>query len=512
MMLTPSRRLAVCLALGLFAVLASTASAMDFRGGFETGSTTPWDELQYDSARPLSDSFAIVTSPVRKGRYAARFTATQGYSPGWGEVTELLWGSDETEGSDYWYAWSTMFPPGWTAPYGWGIFAEWHSKYPVPPPLSFDARQDAVWVNVETGLVGSNHSPGFTLQRRILSTLSPGRWNDFVLHVKWSSRREGAIQVWSRVQGQRKFSKRLDISGIPTLQHDAQGPLANYTLFGIYRGSYCGPARTDIVPGCSGVGGRGTQPPSVLYEDSFTRGTGFADVADAAFPDSPPVPSGARLVRRSSSASRSRHRGASLVRLGRFAVVKDSGCAACTVVHRRGGIAAAIGGGADGVDTAYALRRLGGARGWTGPVFLRDVLRVPKGQTLGGNLSVLQMRAPRGALIYELYIAPEDRTIRLFSPAGGLGAAAVNATTGVSVGDGRPHRIEVSAAVDRSVTVRVDGLDRVSIPVLSGARSRPQATLRIGIDHYDASGSAGAVRVFHDSIGLSRANWLGAPA
>ena len=508
MMLTPSRRFAVCLALGVFAAFTPTARATDFRAGFDSGSIEPWSEIQYEFDRPQSESFAIVTSPARKGRYAARFTATQGYSPfGWGEVTELLWGSNETEGSDYWYAWSTMFPLGWRAPYGWGIFAQWHSKYPVPPPLSFDARQDAVWVSVYTGLVGSGGGHSFTLQRRILSTLSPGRWNDFVLHVKWSSQRKGAIQVWSRVQGQRQFSKRLEISGIPTLQHDAQGPLSNYTLFGIYRESYCGPDRTDVVPGCTGTGGRGTQPPSVLYQDSFTRGTSFADVANAAFPDKPPVPLSLRPARKSSSGSTKRARRSAVYRLGAFTAVRDPGCAACSVVRRAGGVTAAIGGGLDTVDTAYARRRLGGADGWSGRVFLRDSFRMPKGQTLAGNLSVLQMRASDGALVYELYVAP-DRTLRLFSPARGLAARSLNVTTGVSVADGRAHRIEVSAAVDRSVEVRVDGRDRVSAPGLSGAPMRTLRYLRVGIDHYDGSGAA--VRVFHSSVALSQVAWLGA--
>ena len=510
-MLRQLRHLVLALALALSLALASAASATDFRAGFETGSIAPWDEIQYEFDRPLSESFSVVTSPVRKGRYAARFTATQGYSPfGWGEATELLWGSNETEGSDYWYAWSTMFPPGWQAPYGWGIFAEWHSKYSVPPPLSFDARQDAVWVSVYTGLVGSGGGHGFTLQRRILSTLSPGHWNDFVLHVKWSSQRTGAIQVWSRVQGQREFAKRFDLKGIPTLQHDAQGPLSNYTLFGIYRGSYCGPDRTDVVPGCTGTGGRGTQPPSVLYEDSFTRGTSFADVANAAFPDRPPVPLSLRPARQSDG----EHKHAShahrktLLRLGTVTTVRDAGCAACSVVRSAAGVTAVIGGGLDTVDTAYARRRLGGAHGWTGRVFLRDSLRMPKGQALAGNLSILQMRDAHSALVYELYVAP-DRTLRLFSPAGGLGAGSVNASTGVSVVDGRPHRIEVSAAIDRSVTVRVGGLDCVSVQALSGAPQRKLRYLRIGIDHYDGTAAAGAVRVYHASIALSREYWLG---
>src|SRR5919201_4009871 len=131
------RRSVLAAALSAAAVLsAQAAGAADFRAGFETRSYLPWNALQYEFDRPVSDSFAIVTSPVRQGRYAARFTVRQGYSPyGWGESTQLAWGSGETEGSDYWYAWSTLFPRDWSEPFGWGIFAEWHSTYANAPPL-----------------------------------------------------------------------------------------------------------------------------------------------------------------------------------------------------------------------------------------------------------------------------------------------------------------------------------------------------------------------------------------
>jgi hypothetical protein len=96
-----------------------------FKGDFETAGWRPWNDLQYEEERPVADSFALVTDPVRQGHFAAKITVRQGYSRwGYNEDSELVWKSGEHEGDDYYYAWSTLFPKTWTAPYGWGIFAQ----------------------------------------------------------------------------------------------------------------------------------------------------------------------------------------------------------------------------------------------------------------------------------------------------------------------------------------------------------------------------------------------------
>ena len=474
--------------------LTAGAPAADFRAGFETGSSTPWDGVQYEFSRPLGESFAVVESPVRVGRFAGRFTVQQGYSPwGWGEATELNWDSGEDEGSDDWYAWSTLFPTTWTAPFGWGIFAEWHSRYPNAPPIAFNARAGGVYLDVNTGALDAKLDPAVSVNRRILGSLSLGRWNDFLVHIHWTSRARGAIQVWTRLQGEQTFRRRVDLHSIPTLQRDSKGPLRIYTLFGLYRASYCGPTRAAIVPGCEGRAPQSAvQAPSVLYEDAFTRGTSRADVLTSAFGDSPGVVAPAAAV----------------IKLGsRPGTVRDSGCSTCHVSAGGDAVDASVAGGLDDRDTAYATRVVGGRRGWSGRVFVRDTIHMPA-EDVNGNLSVLQMRDAKGALVYELYVAPGDKTIHLYSPAGGLGGASINLTTGVSVADGAPHRVEVSARANTSLIVRVDGLDRAVRAGLSGARTAGQRVLRVGIDHYDTGGAGDTVQIQHTAVGLSTRGWV----
>ncbi len=119
------------------------------------------------------------------------------------------------------------------------------------------------------------------------------------------------------------------------------------------------------------------------------------------------------------------------------------------------------------------------------------------------------MRDSSGALVYELYVDGSSKTIRVWSPPGGLGSSSINADTGVAATDGAAHRIEVSARANDSLVVRVDGSDRVSLTGLSGASTGNQATLRAGIDHYDTSGTSDGVTVYHSSVGATTIDWLG---
>jgi hypothetical protein len=194
-------------------------------------------------------------------------------------------------------------------------------------------------------------------------------------------------------------------------------------------------------------------------------------------------------------------------------VVTDGGCGGCAVtVDPDGTLHASIQGGADTVDTAYGTLDFGGPAGLTGGVYIRALVGLATGQMLTANLAVLQVRDADNALVYELYISA-DRTIRLWSPNGGLSAGSFNLSTGSVVpNDGTSTaRVEVSALANTSITVRVDGVDRISIGLPSGATTGNQRFLRVGVDHYDATTANEPVSVRHASVGESQSGWLGAP-
>jgi hypothetical protein len=198
---------------------------------------------------------------------------------------------------------------------------------------------------------------------------------------------------------------------------------------------------------------------------------------------------------------------------GVIGIVTDPGCGGCSVlVGSDGTVQAAIQGGADWLDTAYAVQDFGGSSGVAGMVYVRDLVGLAAGQVLNGNLAVLQVRDAAGVLVYELYLAP-DRSLRLWSPAGGLGAAALNLSTGSVVpNDGSSSiRVEVAALASGSLTVRVDGVDKVSVGALSGATSGNQRFLQVGIDHYDTSSTNEPVAIVHASPAAGQSGWLGPP-
>jgi Polysaccharide lyase len=228
-----------------------------FTGNWETGDSSQWTANQWNRAAPLSEQFAVETNVVREGTYAAKFTVRPGdkFESTSGERSEVYWGgSDESDGQDYWYSWSTLFPTDWTAPAGWGYFIQWHADFlATTPPIAFNAREDSVVIQVNTGPLNSSQTTGtvrYTLP--LLDTLNKGLWNDFVAHIHWSSGNDGAITVWHRVEGETSYTKVLNATGFPTLQVGPDGvPASNYLKLGLYRS-------TDTKV-------------SSLYQDGFKR-------------------------------------------------------------------------------------------------------------------------------------------------------------------------------------------------------------------------------------------------
>jgi hypothetical protein len=239
-----------------------TADGRVFAGDWETADASQWSGNHWDRHFPLSDQFEIVTDPVRQGGFAAKFTVRPGdkFGSTSGERSEVLYtGADEKRGDDAWYAWSTLFPSNWSTPTGWSIFTQWHSYYPVSPPISFNMKGERIQVNLNTGSVDSG-AASFKPVYPITDALQRGVWNDFVVHIVWSGT-NGSLTVWHRT-GTDRFVKRVDATGIPTMQ--VQGGVAsdNYLKIGFYRND--DPSRVNV-----------------LYQDGFSRATNPQALAPA---------------------------------------------------------------------------------------------------------------------------------------------------------------------------------------------------------------------------------------
>ncbi|WP_191908873.1 heparin lyase I family protein [Larkinella humicola] len=265
------------------------AGTLDVIGDWETGDASQWDGI---SAGSVADQFAAVTSPVRQGTFAARFTVRPGdkvrkangtYTSG-ERAEATLWNYQrETLNDEYYYGWSTLFPEDWTEPKQWGIFMQWHAHTPISPPVAFSARANSVRVEVSTGSIVNAYPTEFEKSYPILTDLHKGQWNDFIVRIKFRPDATGILEVWHKLKSESTFKKVLSLTNIPTLQWTSnlaqletnyQIPFKKDGVDGYTTGCYVqhGLYRQD-TPTVENGGNI-----NVLYQDNWCRGTSFSAV------------------------------------------------------------------------------------------------------------------------------------------------------------------------------------------------------------------------------------------
>ena len=221
--------------------------ALLFDGGFETGDALQWAEVSWNLDRPQEEQMQIVTDTVRQGGYAAKMIVHDGdefMETGGERVQFARPGPDEHEGDDYWYAWSTLFPGDWQPTNGWLLILDWHATYDdVCQPLQFELdHANALIVQDLAGDVTGYdcfNGPGTARNESqvIIDEITLGKWNDFIVHVKWTTSNAGLVEVWHKLEGDAEFTKVLTWRDIPTLQYKGDPANANvpYLMQAHYR-------------------------------------------------------------------------------------------------------------------------------------------------------------------------------------------------------------------------------------------------------------------------------------
>ena len=159
-------------------------------------------------------------------------------------------------------------------------------RFGTSPIIDFNARDDTASVDVHSGLTDPvRNSFAHDLDYPLLTTLSKGQWNDFVMHVHWTRSADGLIQIYHRLAGAADTASAGQHHAHPDLPvHERRlrhrhllpaGDLPRELLHS------ADDAELHEQPG--------RQPPTVIYQDQFARARTFAEVAAMAFPDSPPV-------------------------------------------------------------------------------------------------------------------------------------------------------------------------------------------------------------------------------
>ncbi|MBN1209683.1 MAG: heparin lyase I family protein [Myxococcaceae bacterium] len=236
-------------------VLAFSTPAMAevvWRGDFETGNRSQWDKEQLIAA----DRAQVVSSPTRQGRYALRVEVRKGDDPirASGNRNELVKFDGSSEGTEYYYGWSTLWPADYPMTPNWQVFMQWHhSGNNGAPPVRLVlgcSAADCGQALPDTLFFIVNGKTQWTMKG-----LTRDQWHDFVLHIKWSANPNvGFVELW--YDGQLVVPKRY----VRTM-FDSSG--ANYLKMGLYRDA-------------------ATQPTAVLFHDGFVQATTLEEAMPSA--------------------------------------------------------------------------------------------------------------------------------------------------------------------------------------------------------------------------------------
>src|SRR5262245_13576907 len=259
------------------AAAAVSASASGSSSSFETG-TEPFTTLE--CANP-NTQFTRVTSPVREGSYAAKFTESA--SDVWlnGSVRCLAgnYDSGETTGNDYYYHLSFFIPSsGITDNLIWELHHP-YSLYSIPgcgvAPHALLIDRGGFVYRVFTGNCnGTVYQDQEVLQLPGLNPYPRNQWVDFVVHIKFQEASTGSLEIYYRT-GSNPWpsSPQVVRTNVPTMPYYNAGNVHNVKLYML----------AGLYPGYSGYNANDT-----IYVDDVRRETSLAAALGGAPQTSPP--------------------------------------------------------------------------------------------------------------------------------------------------------------------------------------------------------------------------------
>lgn len=253
---------------------AAVTGSVDNTINFETGDFSQTTGLECPSA---SKDASVVTSPVRKGNYAARLHI---------DSTSALWGNGiprclftgytptQKNGDEFYYGFSFMVPKAqsemvWELHQPASIYNI--SGCDVAPFMIYTGGSShGTYLRIFTGDCTSkmaNYATGWPEQESLpLPDLQPepyNTWIDVVVHIKFRETNDGVVEVWTRT-GSNPYKLQVSKSGIPTTQFSSEYNIHDAGLY----------LEMGVYPGAKYWTGDDTE-----YLDEYRRGTSFSAVA-----------------------------------------------------------------------------------------------------------------------------------------------------------------------------------------------------------------------------------------
>jgi hypothetical protein len=240
------------------------------KGGLDT---SQWD-AQCDNLTPpyvgTRGTFRVQKKTAGQGRWAARFYLPPETSKP--TACEIIHNRTLDVGRDDYYALAILFPRTWKEPGDqprsfWGMaIAQFNYQLITGGPVGLAAHRHHVNLTVQSGYFngyatrwwsGNGIARG-NLPRMyaIPRPLKLASWHQLIVHVRWSAKDDGAVDVWHRLRGKR-WTQTVRLRGKPTVQWSASKPaisdMRTWDKLGGYRG--------------------GSSSPASIWHDAFCRAT-----------------------------------------------------------------------------------------------------------------------------------------------------------------------------------------------------------------------------------------------
>lgn len=244
----PRKKISLLSALGIAARLAvlttpiwaipfinvAKSSTIIFSSGFESGFS------EWDKEACCDYSIQSVSSPVRKGNKAVKFTVNEDDPLVNNRTRSELKSDDIAPNSEQWYSFSVFIPSDYKQDADAENIAQWPSRPDTnlgekwrKQPLVLLTKKGKLYLerrwdpNPKTGTAKDKNAlgPGGGEEKIDLGSYPTGKWMDFVFHAKWSYKSDGFLEVWK--DGKLVVSKKG-----PNTYNDKHGM---FFKFGMYK-------------------------------------------------------------------------------------------------------------------------------------------------------------------------------------------------------------------------------------------------------------------------------------
>jgi hypothetical protein len=171
-----------------------------FNENFEKGEA--WKDERYAFQQLAENySFTIIDSIVYSGKFSGRFELKFGdkmVTQGGGPRAEIL--LPKQDSFDRWYSFAIFFPQeGWESDLDDEVVSQWKNSTGTP---SLSLRVNNGRLRLRIG-----HDPKIPTSRwrfYDFGRVPVDQWNEFVFHVKHSSKEDGLVEVW--INGEKKVN------------------------------------------------------------------------------------------------------------------------------------------------------------------------------------------------------------------------------------------------------------------------------------------------------------------